>query len=57
MNILNTVITEIRNAFGFPQLAETPSEPAPQPKITQTSYTVLCGDDSEDYSDYLGIGA
>ena len=56
MSLLNTIITETRNAFGFPQLTETEipkQEPKKQP---QHNYTVQHSEGFEDYFDYLGVG-
>jgi hypothetical protein len=53
-NALNTIITEVRNAFGFPQLCEVQQE-APQNFSTpQCDYKVSCADGITDYFEQLG---
>lgn len=56
MSLLNTIITETRNAFGFPQLTETEIPQQEPRKPMQHDYTVRHSEGFEDYSDYLGVG-
>lgn len=54
MSLLNTIITETRNAFGFPQLVETEVPQQEQKQLPQQDYTVRYLDGPEDYFDQLG---
>ena len=52
---MNTILTEIRNAFGFPEFIAVAAQEEKQTSNTQpNNYSVNCGDGMEDYFDQLG---
>ncbi|MET0980256.1 MAG: hypothetical protein ABWX90_03310 [Candidatus Saccharimonadales bacterium] len=49
-----SILTEIRNAFGFPQFITTQQEEKETSNNQLINYTINSGEDEEDYFDQLG---